>query len=149
MKGLAALLLLGVIAGCGQGSGVVAGATATVYVADSLCAEAKRELARDGGEAGDVHIRITCLPGSESSQGLDLAQIGANARRATEDSSSIAYIGEPTKSASRFAEPILKEAGIAQLSETSGATAVSKLLKAVGEADTSGPLRQSVKEDLE
>jgi hypothetical protein len=92
---------------------------------------------------------MTCLPRAESPQGLDLAQIGANARRATEDSSSIAYIGEPTRAASRFSEPILEEAGIAQLSQTSGTAAMRQLLRAVSEAGDSGGLRESVNAALE
>jgi hypothetical protein len=117
----------------------------TAYVAGPLCAEAKQELARHGSEAGDVHVRAICLLRSERRGKLDLATIGANARRATEDSSSIAYVGEPTHAASRFAETILEEAGIAQLSRTSGKAAMSQLLQAVEEASgNSGSLRASV-----
>jgi len=148
-KGLAALLLIGVMAGCGQSEGVASGASVSVYVAGSLCAEAKRELAGSGGEAGDVRIRVTCLPGAESKGKLDLAQIGANARRVTEDSSSIAFIGEPTRAASRFSEPILEEAGIAQLPQISGNAAMRQLLRAVGEAGNSDNLRASIHDTLE
>jgi hypothetical protein len=137
-------VLLVVVAGCGEAGGVTAGASVSVYVAGSLCAEAKNELAGSGGEAGDVRIRVTCLPRAESTQGLDLAQIGANARRATEDASSIGYIGEPTRAASRFSEPILETAGIAQLSQISGTAAMRQLLQAVEEAGGSGSLRESV-----
>jgi hypothetical protein len=80
---------------------------------------------------------------------LKLATIGANARRATEDSTAVGYIGEPTKAASRFSEPILEAAGIAQLPEVSGAIAMRKLLKAVEEAGGSGSLRESVHDELE
>jgi hypothetical protein len=121
----------------------------SIYVAEPLCAEAERELAQDGAEAGDVRVRAVCLPSTESARGLDLARIGANARRATEDSTAIGYIGEPTRSASRFSEPILEGAGIAQLAETSGAAAMRKLLDAVAEADDSGSLRASVVDALE
>ncbi|HET7053701.1 MAG TPA: hypothetical protein VFI09_07285 [Solirubrobacterales bacterium] len=107
------------------------GATVTAYVAGPLCAEAKRELGRDGAEAGDVRVRVVCLPSSERGGKLDLATIGANARRATEDSSSIAYIGEPSKAASRFAETILEEARIRQYAATPGARAMSQLLSAL------------------
>ncbi len=148
-KALVALFLLGVVAGCGQSDGVASGASVSVYVAGSLCAEAKRELAGSGGEAGDVRIQITCLPSAESSQKLDLAQIGANARRATEDSTAIGYIGEPTRAASRFSEPILEEAGIAQLPQISGAAAMRQLLGAVSEASSSSSLRESVRDELE
>jgi hypothetical protein len=121
----------------------------SVYVAAPLCAEAKRELAREGGQAGDVRVRAVCLPSAESDGKLDLARIGANARRATEDSTTVGYIGEPTRAATRFSEPILESAGIAQISESSGAAAVQKLLRAVDEAGDSGSLRESVDDELE
>ena len=122
---------------------------ARVYVAAPLCAGAERELARQGGEAGDVRVRAICLPSAESSQKLDLARIGANARRATEDATAIGYIGEPTRAATRFSEPILEAAGIAQLTEVSGTAAMKKLLHAVDEAGDGASLRQSVLDELE
>jgi hypothetical protein len=144
---VACILLLAV--GCGEGEGVADGATVSAYVAAPLCAEAKRELARDGGEAGGVRVRAVCLPSVESGRKLDLAAIGANARRATEDSTAIGYIGEPTKAATRFSAPILESANVPQLSESSGAVAMSKLLRALDEADTSGSLRESIDDELE
>jgi hypothetical protein len=146
---IAGCALLLVVAGCGENAGVDEGAVASVYVAGPLCAEAERELARDGGEAGDVRVRVVCLPSAESSQKLDLVRIGANARRATEDATTIGYIGEPTRSASRFSEPIIDAAGIAQLTAISGAAAMKKLLRAVDEAGDAGSLRASVNDELE
>lgn len=129
---LAALCLVAALfAGCGEGSGVAAGATVTVYVAGALCAEAKHELAQHGPEARGLHLRAICLPRSERGGKLDLATVGANARRATEDSSSIAYIGEPTQAASRFGETILEEAGIRQYAAARGTRAMSQLLSAL------------------
>jgi branched-chain amino acid transport system substrate-binding protein len=118
---------------------VEAGATVKVYAAASLCAEAERELARAGGGAGDVRVRIVCLPSAEGDGRLDLATIGANARRASQDSSTVAYIGEPTGAATRFSAPILEAAGIRQLSDTSGARAMRELLKALGEEGRVSP----------
>lgn len=143
------LLALIMLAGCGAGSGVEDDAIVSVYVAAPLCAGAEQELARHGVEAGDLRVRVSCLPSAESSQKLDLAQIGANARRATEDSSSIAYIGERTRAASRFSAPILEEAGIAQLSAISGAAGMRKLLRAVEDGGDSSSPRQSVFDRLE
>lgn len=143
----ACALLVGV--GCGESEGAAEGATVSVYVAAPLCAEAKRELARDGGEAGDVRVRVICLPSAESKGKLDLAKIGANARRATEDAATVGYIGEPTRGASRFSEPILETAGIAQLPQISGTAAMNKLLQALDEAGSSSSLRESVKDALE
>lgn len=145
---LAALALLA-IAGCGEGEGVADGATVTAYVAAPLCAEAERELARGGGRAGDVRVRVSCLPSAESGRELDLALIGANARRATEDATTIGYIGEPTNAATRFSAPILEAADIPQLSQRSGAAAMAKLLKALEQASgDSGSLRQSINDEL-
>lgn len=96
-----------------------------------------------------MRVRVVCLPSGESSQKLDLAQIGSNARRATEDSSSIAYIGERTRAASRFSSPILREAGIAQLPATSGAAGMQNLLRAIRDTKDSSSPRQSVFDQLE
>jgi hypothetical protein len=92
---------------------------------------------------------VVCLPSAESSQKLDLARIGANARRAAEDATTIGYIGEPTRAATRFSEPILESAGIAQLTETSGASAMHQLLQALDQAGDAGSLRASVLDQLE
>ena len=95
-------------------------------------------------------MRVVCLPSDESLRKLDLAQIGANARRATEDSSSIAYIGERTGAASRFSAPILEGPGIAQLPGRDGAAAMSNLLQALNEVGAnSDSLRASVNDALE
>jgi len=146
---LAACVLMVAASGCGEPGGVASGATVRVYVVAPLCGGAEGELARHGREAGELRVRAICLPSGESSQKLDLAQIGANARRATEDSSSIAYIGERTRAASRFSAPILREAGIAQLPATSGAAGMEKVLRVLEDAgDVSSP-RQSVFDQLD
>jgi hypothetical protein len=144
---ISALILL---AGCGQSEGVGEGAIVSVYVAAPLCAEAKRELAREGARVGDIEVRATCLPAVERDGRLDLARIGANARRATEDSTTVAYIGEATPAATRFSAPILEAAGVAQLSEMSGTRAMARLLPAVERAGgDDGSLRQSVLDEFE
>lgn len=144
------ILSLLFLAGCGAGGGVEAGATVNVYVAAPLCAEAEEVLARDGGEVGDLRVRVRCLPKVENDGQLDLAQIGANARRAVEDSSTAGYIGEASPRATRFSRPILESAEVPQLPTTNGAAAMSQLLEAIEQAgDTSGSLRESVNESLE
>jgi hypothetical protein len=135
------------ISGCGESEDVADGATVTAYVVAPLCAEAERELAKHGGEAGDFHVRAICLPSAESSRKLNLTQIGVNARQATEDSSAIAYIGEPTYAAFRFSHPILAAAEIPQLPQSSGAKAMAKVLEALSQS-TGGSLRQSVNDAL-
>jgi len=121
----------------------------TAYVVVPLCGEAERELGRDEGHAGEVRVRISCLPKGERGGKPDLGAIGEGARRATEDSTSIVYITTTDPVAIRFSETILAEAGIVQLPTSSGATAMAKLLHAVAEAGDSSSLRESVKDHLE
>jgi hypothetical protein len=143
----AACLLLGV-AGCGEGGGVADGAVVTAYVAAPLCAGAKRELAQQGGRAGSVRVRAVCLAGVRDRRGLSLAAIGANARRATEDSVAVGFLEAPDPPASRFSRPILESAGIAWVTESSGGAAMARLLGAIRAAGGSGSLRQAVRESL-
>lgn len=145
---LAAVLATAVVAGCGEDSGTADDAIVTAYVEAPLCAEAEKQLARHGGKAGDLAVRISCLPQVRKDGKLDLSQIGANARRATEDSSSIAYLAEPDRRANSFSLPILEEADVPQLTTSSGAEAISQLLRAIEEADEAGSLREAVAEEL-
>lgn len=124
------------------------GAVVSVYAAAPLCAGAKRELARDRGRSGKVLVRVVCLGDASSGGGLDLAVIGAGARRATEDSSTVGYIGETTAAATRFSSPIVESAGIAQLSEMSGQAAMKRLLGAIEAAGGAGNLREVVGEKI-
>lgn len=145
---LLAAAALFVVAGCGEGEGVAEDATVTVYVAAPLCAGAKGELARSGGRAGSVRVSAVCLAGVREGERIDLATIGANARRATQDSTTVAYIGDPTPAETRFSRPILEEADIPQLPNQPGAKAMSKLLKAIQQAGSTGNLRGSIHDTL-
>jgi hypothetical protein len=136
------------VAGCGEEEGVAEGATVTAYVVEPLCVEAERELERQHGRAGELRARAVCLPNPRSSQKLDLARIGANARSATEDSTAVAYVEALDPPANRFSEPILETAEIAAIYESSGKAAMARLLRAI-EASDSGSLRKSVGEALE
>lgn len=147
LVGLACLSLL-LLAGCGEGSGIEEGAVVTVYIEAPLCAEAEEQLARDDAEAGEVRVRVACLSQPNEGEKLDLSQVGANARRATEDSSSIAYVAGPEKRASSFSLPILEEADVPLLTATSGADAISRLLEAIEEAGEAGSLREAVGDAL-
>lgn len=144
---LASVALLVAAAGCG-GSGVGEGARVSVYASAPLCAGAERELAREGARAGDVRVRLVCLEDGEGGR-LDLAATGANARRAVEDSTTVAYVGEPDPAATRFSRPILDAAGIAQLSRLSGAVAMRRVLRALRQADGSSSLRELVRDALD
>jgi hypothetical protein len=121
--------------GCGE-AGVSSGATVTVYVSgESLCKGARQELNSSNGRAGSFHVRMICLEDART-----LAATGANARRATEDSTTVGYIGEPNT--------IVEAAGIAQISTSSGATAMARLLRAIRQADGNSNLREVVLEEI-
>jgi hypothetical protein len=144
---LAICVLLMAVAGCGD-EGVGEDAVVTVYASAPACTGAEQELARSGGRAGDVRVRVACLEDSEDRGRIDLATIGANARRAVEDSTAVAYVAEPDSAAARFSRPILESADIAQLSGGSGAVAMSHVLRAIGQADGSTSPREAVQDEL-
>jgi branched-chain amino acid transport system substrate-binding protein len=93
-------------------------------------------------------VRAICLDDTGGGSRWTLAAVGANARRASEDSTTVGYIGEPDAAAARFSRPILESAGIAQLSGVPGATAMSRLLEAIRRAPDDASLRESVDEEI-
>jgi hypothetical protein len=147
--GLIAFAVISILgaSGCGEGGGVARGATVTAYVEAPLCAGARSELARESAHADAVRVRAVCLSGARAGTRLDLATVGADARRATEDSTSVAYLEARDPAASRFSRPILESAGIAQLTSSSGEAAMRQVLHAITDANSSS-LRDSVFEAL-
>ncbi len=143
----ASLTLLTSIVGCGD-EGVAEDATVTVYVEAPLCVAAGQELASQGGRAGEVRIRAICLPSAREGQELNLAALGANARRATEDSTAIAYLEPDDPATARFTHPILESADIGWISTDTGKAAMARVIQAVDGANSSS-LRESVREELE
>jgi branched-chain amino acid transport system substrate-binding protein len=144
--------------GCGSG-GVAKDATLSIYVSAPLsgeqaaagrrmCAEARHELARGGGRAGDLRLRVTCLDDTGGASHWRLAAIGADARRAVEDSSTVAYIGELEPAATRFSQSIVEAAGIGQVAGPSGQAAMARVLKAIDEAGDTGQVREAVSKEL-
>jgi hypothetical protein len=133
--------------GCGE-EGAQAGATVSAYIAAPLCAGAERALARGGGEAGELRVRLVCLPAAEGSGGANLAVVGANARRATEDATAIAYVEVPGSAAAAGSRPIVEAAGVAWLEAESGSAAMRRVLRAVAVAG-SGSVREAVRESLD
>jgi hypothetical protein len=117
----------------------------TAYAAAPLCGGARRA-ARERADVS-VRVRVVCLASSRGGARLDLAAIGADARRATEDSTAIGYLEGHEPAAARFTHPILESAGIAWIQSRSGGAAMARLLRAVGAAGA-GSLRQSVRESL-
>lgn len=142
--GVAMLALAALLGGCGGGTS--SGATVSVYVGSGLCPAAKRVLAGRGGEAGDLRVRVSCLAPVREGGRADLAGAGSNARRATEDSASVAFLESPGP-ATRFSRTIVEAAGIAWIEGVSGAAEMKRILAAIGEAG-SGSVRDAVRESL-
>ncbi|HET9198138.1 MAG TPA: hypothetical protein VFN92_07800 [Solirubrobacterales bacterium] len=146
---IACLLGAALLAGCGEG-GAEAGARVTVYVSaplhgaeaaagERLCEEARSEAARHRGEVEDLSLRVVCLDAAEGGGRWTLARVGANARRATEDSTAVAYVGEPDPQAREQSRPIVDAAGIAELGGLSGEVAVTRVVAAIRAGDASRP----------
>lgn len=136
------------LGGCGE-EGAAEGATVTVYVSAPLrggeaeagrrlCDEA-REQAAQGKEGGELKLRVACLDASGSNGHWTLAKVGSNARQATEDSTAIAYIGEPDPEARRQSRPILAAAEIAQIGGVGGREAIARVTAALAEGDAGQP----------
>jgi branched-chain amino acid transport system substrate-binding protein len=130
-----ALCLLAGLAGCG-GSGA-GQETLTVYVSAPLHGEhaaagraivsgARRALAEAAGRAADFEIRAVYLDDTGGGRRWTPVATAANARRAAEDSSAIAYIGELDSAATRFSLPITNQADIAQVAPGSGAVDLTR-----------------------
>lgn len=128
---LVAALSLGVAAcgdGEGGGGGTVAGETLTIYSSLSLRGDARSQsesvvngeklaLSQAGGKVGEFKINYVSLDASAGAAGeAEPGQVSANARKAAQDKTTIAYLGEADAGASALSTPILNEAGILQIS---------------------------------
>lgn len=161
-KGIAGVLLAAIVAalaltGCGEG-GAEEGARLNVYASAPLhggeaaagkrvCAEARRAAGRAGAPGG-FELRVVCLDAAGPEGRWTLARVGANARRATEDSTAVAYLGEPVRAARRHSLPIVEAAGIAELSGLPGRDAVAAVAAAIEESGSDDP-RQAVLDAVE
>ena len=137
--GAAAAALVGLgaaLAGCASaGSGIESGESVNVYVSMPLRGPeaangsdvvdgARLALADAGDKAGELRVDAIYLDdtsGRGSEAGWSPAAAAANARRASEDSAAIAYIGDFDSGATRFSLPITNEAHILQVSPASSA----------------------------
>ncbi len=149
----ALLLLVAGVAGCGEEEGVAEGAAVTVYVEPPVCATTQYEkVVAEGG----FEVRFVCLPSARReglSQGVgggrqvDLAVAGANARRATEDSTTVAYLQPRDPAVTRFTKPILESAGVGWIAADTAHDGVARLLTLLDEADPNS-VRADVREAL-
>jgi len=149
---LACLLGAALLSGCGE-DGAEEGARVTVYVSAPLggpemkagrqLCDGARAAARRSGEVEGLELAVVCLDATEGEGRWTLAKVGANARRATEDSTAVAYVGEPDPRARKQSRPIVDAAEIAELSGIRGEEAVAAVVTAIREGDASEP-RQAV-----
>ncbi len=147
---IVAALAAALASGCGE-EGAASGASVRIYVSApltgpemkagrQLCQGARGEAARRG-EVEGLELRVVCLDATEGDGRWTLARVGANARRATEDSTAIAYVGEPDPKARKQSRPIVDAAEIAELGGVSGREAFAKVAAAIEEGDASEPRR--------
>jgi branched-chain amino acid transport system substrate-binding protein len=144
---LAALLLLATAAvslgGClGRGrseeTSRISGGTVTVYTslplhgvsraaASAVAAGQRLALADAGGRAGGLRVRLVRLDSTEPGDRLwDPGRVNANAERAADDETAIAYLGELDYGASAVSVPITNDAGILQVSAGEGLTSLTR-----------------------
>ncbi len=132
----AAFALAATLTGCfSTGSGIQTGERVDVYVSMPLHGPEARNgrdvvdaarlaLADANGMADQLRIRVTYMDDT-SGHGADArwspAAAAANARRASQDSAAIAYIGDFDSGATRFSLPITNEAHILEVSPASSA----------------------------
>jgi branched-chain amino acid transport system substrate-binding protein len=147
---LAVALAVAAFAGCDAGDfddQAPDDATLTVYVSAPLRGEsgeegraivdgAKLALADAGGEAGGIDVEAIYMDdtsGDGDDARWDPVVVADNARRATQDSSAIAYIGEFESGATRTSLPITNQALMLQVS--AGSTAVDLTAASPGSDD--------------
>jgi ABC-type branched-subunit amino acid transport system substrate-binding protein len=127
------VVVLGLLAGCGASESegdpkltIYVSAPLTGLAADEgrdVADGAKLALSDAGGEAAGLPIKAVVLDVAEGGDlRWDPVAAGDNARSATEDSTSIAYIGELDSAAARTSVPITNSAGLLQVAPGSGAT---------------------------
>ena len=130
---LLAAMVLGVAA-CGDsddgggGSGGGGGKSLTIYSSlplqgasrpqsEDVIRGEKLALKQAGNKAGDFTIKYVSLDDATAAAGKwEAGQTSANARKAAQDDSAIAYLGEFNSGASAISIPITNEAGILQVS---------------------------------
>jgi branched-chain amino acid transport system substrate-binding protein len=138
--------LLGVAAaagaGCGGGGGgggtKAQGSTLTVYSSLPLQGANRPNsvdinkgetlaLSAAGGKAGTCKVKLTELDDSTAQAGTwDPGQTSSNARKAAEDKSTIAYLGEFNSGASAISIPILSDGKVPQISPANTALELTK-----------------------
>jgi branched-chain amino acid transport system substrate-binding protein len=135
-------LLAASLAACGDGdapeSTRVRGDTLTVYASlpanggearagRAAAAGMRRALAEAGGKAGGRKVRLVLLPSTRAGdETWDPGTVEANADRAAEDPTTIAYIGELERGASAVSLPVTNRERILQVSPADTLTSLTR-----------------------
>jgi len=130
------LIALGLFAGCGAG-GPSGTEVLTVYVSLPLHGQRANEgravmdgvaraLSEADGHAGSVRVRAVYLDDTGGAARWDPVATAGNARKAAEDTSAIAFIGDLDDGATRTSLPITNQADILQISPGSGAVDLTR-----------------------
>jgi branched-chain amino acid transport system substrate-binding protein len=139
---LSLAVLATALAGCGdddaESSHRVRGDTLTVYASLPLHGEdaqagkaaelgMRSALADAGHGVGDKAIRLVVLPSTRPEDDeWDPGTIEANAERAADDATTIAYLGELDQGGSAVSLPVTNRAGILQVSPADGLTSLTR-----------------------
>ena len=138
---LAALLAAATLAGCLGGDDEperISGNVATVYTsvprhgvsvsaARKVLAGERRALAERGGRAGDLRIRLRELPATDDREHpWEPDLVAANAHRAADDPTAMAYLGELDYGATAVSLPITNGADLLQVSSSDGLTSLTR-----------------------
>ncbi|MES1193974.1 MAG: branched-chain amino acid ABC transporter substrate-binding protein, partial [Solirubrobacterales bacterium] len=91
----------------------------------------KLALESQGGKVGDFTIKYVSLDDATAAAGKwDPGATSGDARKAAQDKSTIAYLGEFNAGAAAISIPILNDAGILQISPSNTATGLTRSLGA-------------------
>ncbi len=137
----AALVAAAIGSGCSAGTTIDPGQSQVrVYVSVPLHGPAGTDgrdiadgarlaLSKAGGKVGRLAVRGVYLDDTSPGSGgvrWSAGRVGENARRATQDTSAIAYIGDFDSGATRTSEPITNEAQLLQVSPASTAVDLTR-----------------------
>src|SRR4051794_41216105 len=133
--------------GGGGGSGSTGSTTLTIYSSMPLQGDSRPQsvsvvngeklaLEKAGGKVGKFTIKYQSLDDATAAAGKwEPGATSANARKAAQDKTTIAYLGEFNSGASAISIPILNEAGILQISPSNTYVGLTRRGADVGEPD--------------
>jgi branched-chain amino acid transport system substrate-binding protein len=134
----AGLSLTGCLGGGDDEPARIRGDVATVYTSvprhgvsvsasEQVLAGERRALAERDGRAGGIRVRLRELPATDDrDHPWDPGLVAANANRAADDPTAIAYLGELDYGATAVSLPVTNDAGLLQVSPSDGLTSLTR-----------------------